>query len=53
MAVNLNVSQRLKNSNMVETGLFTIMEAILQAQQAAMMAGMVAVSAASNSSNSN
>ncbi|WP_431799023.1 DUF4003 family protein [Halobacillus andaensis] len=51
-AVNLTVSEKLKNSSVVETGLFTTMEAIMQAQQAAMMAGMIGAAAAANASNS-
>ncbi|GGF08631.1 hypothetical protein GCM10010954_03920 [Halobacillus andaensis] len=51
MAVNLSVSHRLKDSSIAATGLFTTIESIMQAQQAAMMAGMVGAVAASNTTN--
>ncbi|MFG6148605.1 DUF4003 family protein [Halobacillus sp. B23F22_1] len=51
MAVNLSISHRLKDSSIAATGLFATIESIMQAQQAAIMAGMVGAVAASNSTN--
>ncbi|MCP3033286.1 DUF4003 domain-containing protein [Halobacillus sp. A1] len=51
VAVNLAVSESLKGSSLVETGMLTTMEAIMQAQQTAMITGITAATAVSASNN--
>lgn len=48
MAVNFIMSDKLENSSLLETGIFTTIEAIIQAQQAAMIAAISASAAASS-----
>ncbi|MDL4843056.1 DUF4003 family protein [Aquibacillus rhizosphaerae] len=52
MAVNLVISEKLTNNELLETGLYTTIETIIQAQQATMIAGVAAVSVASNNTSS-
>lgn len=47
VAVNILVSQQLKETNNIQTGLFTTLETIMQAQQAATLAGVSAAAATS------
>ncbi|MFG6117732.1 MULTISPECIES: DUF4003 family protein [Thalassobacillus] len=49
VAVNILVSHKLREANTIQTGLFTTLETILQAQQAATLAGITATTAASAS----
>ncbi|MFG6115810.1 DUF4003 family protein [Halobacillus sp. MO56] len=49
VAVNILVSHQLREANTIQTGLFTTLETILQAQQAATLAGITAATAASSS----
>ncbi|WP_026677519.1 DUF4003 family protein [Fictibacillus gelatini] len=51
MAVNFTVSDQMKNSSLMETGIYTTIEAIIQAQQAAMIAVIASTSAATSSGN--
>ncbi|MBD1380741.1 DUF4003 family protein [Metabacillus arenae] len=50
VAVNLVISDRIKNTDLLETGIFTTMETLIQAQQAAMVAIIASTSAAAASS---
>lgn len=45
LAVNLVISEKLKDSRLVETGIYTTIETIIQAQQAAMLAVIASTSA--------
>ncbi|WP_152526179.1 DUF4003 family protein [Thalassobacillus devorans] len=45
VAVNILVSHQLRETNTIQTGLFTTLETILQAQQAATLAGVTATTA--------
>ncbi|MFP7732050.1 DUF4003 family protein [Priestia aryabhattai] len=45
LAVNLVISEKLNNSRLVETGIYTTIETIIQAQQAAMLAVIASTSA--------
>lgn len=49
MAVNFIMSDKITDSNLIETGIYTTMEAIIQAQQAAMLAAVAGASAAASS----
>ncbi|MBM7691359.1 hypothetical protein JOC77_000764 [Peribacillus deserti] len=49
MAVHLIMSNKIQNAEIIDTGIFTAIETIIQAQQAAMTAAMVSVSAAAAS----
>ncbi|PLR78448.1 hypothetical protein CU633_05585 [Bacillus sp. V3-13] len=46
MAVNFVMSEKIENSSLLNTGLYTTMEALIQAQQAAMYAAIVGASVA-------
>ena len=45
LGVNLVISEKLKDSRVVETGIYTTIETIIQAQQAAMLAVIASTSA--------
>jgi hypothetical protein len=45
LAVNLIISEKLNNSRLVETGIYTTIETIIQAQQAALLAVIASTSA--------
>ncbi|MEN3778939.1 DUF4003 family protein [Priestia megaterium] len=45
LAVNLVISEKLKDSRLVETGIYTTIETIIQAQQASMLAVIASTSA--------
>ena len=49
MAVNLTLSGSLEDPSFMETSFHSIIEAIIQAQQAAMIAAFASVTAASSS----
>ncbi|WP_051353076.1 DUF4003 family protein [Thalassobacillus devorans] len=49
VAINISVSHQLREANTLQTGLFTALETIIQAQQAATLAGVYAATAASSS----
>ncbi|SHG39031.1 Protein of unknown function [Ornithinibacillus halophilus] len=51
MAVNFFVKGKLEHTTLAETSLYTVVEAIIQAQQAVMTASIVAAATASNSNN--
>ncbi|WP_418201441.1 DUF4003 family protein [Alkalihalobacterium sp. APHAB7] len=53
MAVNFLMTDKMKESMILETGIFTTFEALMQAQQAAMIAAVTSVSVASSNSNTN
>lgn len=53
LATVLVVKEQLEDDTMVDTSLFTIIESILQAQQAALTAAAVSAAAAQNNSGSN
>ncbi|CAM3915534.1 DUF4003 family protein [Mesobacillus zeae] len=50
MAANLMMSEKMENTSLLETGIYTTIDAIIQAQQAAMIAVMASTSAAAASS---
>ncbi|GAA3317186.1 hypothetical protein GCM10020331_015210 [Ectobacillus funiculus] len=52
MAVNFLVSDKISDSRMLETELYTAIEAIVQAQQAAMVSYVAVISASSSVSSS-
>lgn len=45
LAVNLVISEKLKDSRLVETGIYTTIETIIQAQQVPMLAVIASTSA--------
>ncbi|MET3698939.1 uncharacterized protein DUF4003 [Bacillus oleivorans] len=49
MAVNLTISSKIEDPSFIETGFHSIIEALIQAQQAAMIAAAAGVTAASSS----
>ncbi|WP_216829590.1 DUF4003 family protein [Alkalihalobacterium elongatum] len=51
MAVNFLMTDKMKESMILETGIFTTFEALMQAQQAAMIAAVASVSVTTNSNN--
>ncbi len=51
IATNFIVKDKVENTNLLTTGIQTTIETIIQAQQTAMIAGVAAAAAASNSSN--
>ncbi|WP_159430962.1 DUF4003 family protein [Bacillus massilinigeriensis] len=50
MAANLLVSERIDNASLLETGMYTTIDTIIQAQQASTIAVMASAAAASSSS---
>ncbi len=52
LAINLFMSDKLADSSLLETSLYTTMETVIQAQQAAMLAAVAGASAAAASSSS-